>query len=57
MKLNITITPEDKKDDSGIIFNVELAQKHFDIAKHSVKLVNAVKSAIENIKEDLNKEE
>jgi len=56
MKLNVTITPEDKKDDSGIVFPVEIPQKHFDIAKHSVKLAGAIKYAIENIRDDLNKE-
>ena len=56
MKLNITIAPEDKKDDPGIGFEVELSRKHFDIAKHSVKLVAAIKSAIENIRDDIDKE-
>lgn len=56
MKLSITITPEDK-DDSGIGFDVELSQKHFDLAKHSVKLASAIKNAIENIRDDLKKEE
>ena len=56
MKLNITITPEGKKDDSGIVFDVELSKKHFDLAKHSVELASSIKSAIENIREDLNKE-
>jgi len=56
MKLNITITSKDE-DDSGIVFDLDLSQKHFDLAKHSVKLASAIKSAIENIKEDLNKEE
>lgn len=55
MKLNITITPEDKKDDL-IVLDVELPQKHFDIAKHSVKLASAIKDAIENIREDLKEE-
>jgi len=56
MKLNVTITPEDKKDDSVIVFPVEIPQKHFDIAKHSVKLAVAIKSAIENIRDDLKEE-
>jgi len=56
MKLNITNTPEDKKDESGIVLDVELPQRHFDIARHSVKLASAIKDAIENIREDLKEE-
>lgn len=56
MKLNIAITPEDKKDAPGIVFDVDLPQKHFDIAKHSMRLVTAIKDAIENIREDLKEE-
>jgi len=56
MKLTVTLEPEDKSA-SGLIFDVDIPKKQFNIAKESAKLITSVTTAIKNIKNEVSQEE
>jgi hypothetical protein len=56
MKLHITVQPKDNSEDTGLDFDVPIADKHVNILKESGKLIYAITQAIQNIKGELRKD-
>lgn len=55
MKLVITLQPEDDKK-GGIVFDVDVPVKHFNIIKQSARLVASVSEAVQAISKELSEE-
>jgi len=48
MRLRINISPEDSEN--GIDFGVDVSNKYFNLAKEGIRIIEAVRQAIVNIK-------